>query len=66
MDTVSVEIEKPLAETLSELAREGVFGPRLVNCEPDIIVNVMLKRVIVFGQTYHNLEARLQENSLRL
>jgi hypothetical protein len=66
MDTVSVEIENPLAEALSELASEGVFGPNLVNCKPDMIVGVLLKRVIVFGQTYHNIEARLQENSLRL
>lgn len=66
METVSVEIEKPLAENLSQLAREGVFGPSLVNCELNMIVTVLLKRVFNFAQTYNDIETRLQENSLML
>ena len=66
MDTVSVELEKPLADNLSQLAREGVFGPGLVNRELDKIVTVLLNKVFEFGQTYHDIEARLQENSLML
>lgn len=66
MDTVSVEIEKPLADNLSQLAREGVFGPGLVNRELDKIVAALLNKVFEFGQTYHDMEARLQENSLML
>lgn len=66
METVSVEIEKPLAENLSQLAREGVFGTGLVNCELDVIIGVLLNKVFEFGQTYHDIETRLQENSLML
>ncbi|MGD8229333.1 MAG: hypothetical protein PVH82_16765 [Desulfobacteraceae bacterium] len=66
METVSVEIEKPLAENLSQLARQGVFGSGLVNCELDMIVTVLLNKVFEFVQTYHDIETRLQENSLML
>jgi hypothetical protein len=66
METILVEIEKPLAENLSQLAREGVFGSGLVNCELDMIVAVLLNKVFEFGQTYHDIESRLQENSLML
>jgi hypothetical protein len=66
METVSVELEKPLAENLSQLARKGVFGSGLVNCGLDMIVAVLLNKVSEFGQTYHDIETRLQENSLML
>jgi hypothetical protein len=61
MDKVSVEIDGLLADNLSKLAKDGAFGPLLVNCEFDVVIGFLLNKAAVAGQRILRIEAKLKE-----
>ena len=61
-----VKIDKPLADTITQLARGGVFGPFLFDCELDTIVKLLLNMVVEAGRKKLEKEARHRKDSSRL